>query len=131
MPRSEHEFRRERRTVRIAVLRGGSKKNLSGTQLVEQRLCFLEVGRVEALGESGIDGREEIGSLLSFAALGQQRGEVARSAQLQATAPPAAARSQVRGEGPPRRHRAHSRQPRSRQRRAHAMEFGGESQVAA
>ena len=40
-------------------------------QRFEQRFGLLEIERIEALGESAVDRREQIGGLLPFAALGK------------------------------------------------------------
>lgn len=52
-------------------------------QLVEQRLGFDEIQRVEALGERAVDRAEQVGGLLPFAALGEKPCQVSGGAQLQ------------------------------------------------
>src|SRR4029077_21024970 len=39
----------------------------SGIQLIEQRLRFLQIERIEALGEPAVDRRDKITSLIPFA----------------------------------------------------------------
>src|SRR5215211_7677084 len=54
-----------------------------GIKLVEQRLSFLQIGRVEALGEPAVDLREHIASLLALTLLAPETGEARGGAQLQ------------------------------------------------
>ena len=49
-----------------------SQSDLRGEELVDQRLGFLEVRRVETFREPVVDGREEVVRLLSFVPPGQQ-----------------------------------------------------------
>src|SRR4051794_39730943 len=51
-------------------------------QLVEQRLRLPQVRRVESLGESAVDGREELARLAASALVAPQPGEARRRAQL-------------------------------------------------
>ena len=106
------------------------RNGLSGTQLVKQRLGLLEVGSGEALGESAVDGCEEVGSLLSFTALGQHRCQVSSGTQLERRClllPRDVQRAaEVRLGGV-----ALARSAAKRQYRPHAMKLGGESHVAA
>jgi hypothetical protein len=44
-------------------------------QSVEQRLCRLEVGSIEAFGEAPMDGREKIECLSASALVATQSGE--------------------------------------------------------
>ena len=51
-------------------------------QLIEQPLCFFQIGGVEALGEPTVDGGEQIMSLGPPALLAPQPSEARRRAQL-------------------------------------------------
>jgi len=51
-------------------------------QLFEQRLGFLQVERVEALGEPAIDRGEKIVGLLSFALIALEPGDTRRRPEL-------------------------------------------------
>ena len=53
------------------------------TQLVEQCLGFLQIGRPEPLGEPAVDRREEVGRRLPFVTLGPEPGEIACSTELE------------------------------------------------
>jgi hypothetical protein len=52
-------------------------------QLIEQGPGFFQIERVEALGETGVDRGEEVGSLLPFAALGGQARKIACRAEFE------------------------------------------------
>jgi hypothetical protein len=51
-------------------------------QFVEERFCLLQVWRVAALGEPGIDGREEVVGLLPLAPIAPEPCEAHRRAKL-------------------------------------------------
>ena len=44
-------------------------------QLIEQRLCFFQIGGVEALGEPAVEGREQVARLAPPALLAPEPGE--------------------------------------------------------
>src|SRR3982751_1305126 len=52
------------------------------TQLIEQDLSFLQIGRTDRLREPAVGGCEEITSLAAPAVTAPQSGEACRSAQL-------------------------------------------------
>jgi len=55
----------------------------SDAELVEQSLCVLEVGGVEALGEPAVDVREHRAPLVAAAGVTEESREPGRSTQLQ------------------------------------------------
>ena len=50
-------------------------------QFVEQHLCVLQIGGVEALGEPAVNGRQQLARFGPPALFGSQLGEARRSAQ--------------------------------------------------
>ena len=50
-------------------------------QFVEQHLCVLQIGGVEALGEPAVNGRQQLARFGPPALFGPQLGEARRSAQ--------------------------------------------------
>src|SRR6185437_1248907 len=50
----------QRDTILLTAVRLHRPAGGSSTQLVEQCLCFFQIGRVETLGEPAVDRREEI-----------------------------------------------------------------------
>jgi hypothetical protein len=59
------------------------RTSLSGTQLIEQRLCLFQIGSVEAFGEPVVDVGEHGARLVALALRREQPGETRRRAQLQ------------------------------------------------
>jgi hypothetical protein len=53
------------------------------SQLVEQRLCFFEIGSVEAFGEPAIDRREKVAGRGVAALVAAEPGEARGGAQLE------------------------------------------------
>jgi hypothetical protein len=53
----------------------------SSSQLIEQRLCLYKVGRVEALGEPAVDGREQLAGFGTPAPVAAEPGEAHGGAQ--------------------------------------------------
>src|SRR5215218_6726555 len=70
-----------RRDVGASLAREMSAELL--TQLVEQCLGFLQIGRPEPLGEPAVDRREEVGRRLPFVTRGPEPGEIACSTELE------------------------------------------------
>src|SRR4051794_9167082 len=54
------------------------------TELVKQRLCVLQVRRVEPLGEPSVKGGEEVDGPLTLALAGPEAGERGGGTQLEA-----------------------------------------------
>jgi hypothetical protein len=54
-----------RRVSQVAVIRAGllDTPTAGSRQLVEQPLCFFEIGGLEAFGKPVVDGREEVAGL--------------------------------------------------------------------
>ena len=59
----------------LVMLTTGSRK------FVEQHLCVLQIGGVEALGEPAVNGRQQLARFGPPALFGPQLGEARRSAQ--------------------------------------------------
>src|SRR5437867_2780945 len=60
----------------VAEQTRGSVVHVRSPQLVEQRLCLLQIFCVEALGERGVDRREEIERFNTSALIDPQRGTI-------------------------------------------------------
>ena len=52
--------------------------------MVEQRLCFLQIERVEALGEPAVDRGEKLASLIPLALIAPEAGEASGGARYSA-----------------------------------------------
>src|SRR6516165_4228264 len=52
-------------------------------QLVEQRFRLFQIGGVEALGEPGVSGREQLAPVCVLALIAPQPGEAGRGAQFE------------------------------------------------
>jgi hypothetical protein len=61
--------------------RQGAGNHISLRQLIEQRLCFVEIGGVEALGEPAVDRREKVAGFGVAALVAAQPGEACGGAQ--------------------------------------------------
>ena len=73
----------DRRVYQQAVIRARLLVTLTtgSSQLVKQRPCLLEIGRVEALGERTVDRRQQFLRLLAPPAVGQKPREARRGTQ--------------------------------------------------
>ena len=79
-----------RMVIRVEHGKGGKDRYVmlspqlltSSSQLVEQRLCLFEIGRIEALGEPAIDRRKEIAGFGAKALVAAKPGETDGGAQL-------------------------------------------------
>ena len=58
------------------------KRNRLDAKLVEQCLCFFEVGCVEPFGEPAVDGRQQVTPFVSPALFAPQPGQACGGAQL-------------------------------------------------
>src|SRR5262249_55523935 len=61
---------------------GGERSGRLRTQLVEQRLCLLEIGSIEAFGEPAVDRREQIAGFGAAALVAAEPGEAHGGTQL-------------------------------------------------
>jgi hypothetical protein len=88
LPLSADILRRRRHVSNVpgtdscAATNSGHQNSLSVVRLVEQRLGFLQIERVEAFGEPVVDRRQKIAGLLSLAVIAPEPRQAHRRAQL-------------------------------------------------